>query len=637
MNKPLLLLSVSSPCFLFRVFCFLSVFSVVPLSTCFAQSTSGKAYVGYAKYDDQIWEYDGLSLDFTAKVGCAILLTREQLEPYIGGTITGMRVGWDTSTQTGSYQGFVRNTFNGENLTTSKSTTVRYRYSDSNPGWNNMTLTNYVIPEDVQQLVVGFTTTLKKGVCAIPMLYPHDTPNSCYLWVDGDNDADGNPIWRDMNDRGILPILLTIKDSQGTFNFLPVITSFTDDGVVWTGEAVEALMRIRNAGSVAIKNIELTSRQGEDVFSKKVTLSKQITAATTSSNIMVPIYCFHTGEVEVSITKVNDKEVSAPSSVKVNLIGVPPAVGEQYERRPLVEYYESENSYMSPRYYDEIVGPSLKNKENYLTFVCQHLDDQFMTGDDDATTLSLWLCDNDSSLVSIPAMTIDRAMSTDNILFQQGAANNPMFSVLYEPYASQVLNEAMNHPTFAAVEVIGGWQQDGETIDIIAKTDVAKGIMPEGEAPRLTVYLMERNVDSDSQLFWTDKEKEETMGHYTHVNVIREILSDVEGDVIQEGTDTVTYQTVIAPDWNKDNLYLVAFIHRGKDKGGKFMHVLNSAEGEITEGTGIRENSQFTIHNSQLAGAVYDVSGRRVDRSHFPISSVHPRGFYIVNGHKWVK
>lgn len=593
-----------------------------------AQSTTGRAYVGYAKFSDQIWEYDGLSLDHNAKVGCAALLTREMLEPYVGGTIVGMRVGWDTSTQTGTYNAFVRQDFNGEDLSTGKGT-VRYSYSDAMPGWNNLTMSNYQIPEDVQQLVVGFTTTLKKDVCAIPMLYPHDTPNSCYLWVEGDNDENGAPIWRDMKERGILPILLTIKDTQGTFNFLPSIVSLVDNGVVWTDEPTDGLMRIRNKGSQTIKSLELTSRQGEQSFSKKVNLSQTITTGNTSRPIMMPLYCFHTGDVEVSITKVNDHEVPYPPTWTVNFIGVPPAVGEQYERRPLVEYYESENSYMSPRYFDEYVGPSLKNKLDYLTFVCQHMDDQFMTGDDDATMLALRLCDNDSSQVSIPAMTIDRGMATDNILFQQAATSNPMFNVLLEPYASQVLNEAMNNPTFVALEANGYWQKDGETVDIIVGGNVEPGIMPEGEQPRLTVYLMERNVDTDSQLFWTDKEKEESMGQYTHANVIREILSDVEGDAIPEGAISAAYQTQADPSWNLENLYVVAFVHRDGRRGGKYMHVFNSAQGEITDGTGIRAVNGERLKNGKWAGTLFDLSGRHVSRA--------SKGIYLKNGKKVVK
>ena len=592
-----------------------------------AQSTTGKTYVGYAKYDDQIWEYDGLSLDFDAKVGCAILLTRDMIEPYIGGTITGMRVGWDTSTQTGSYEGFVRASFNGEDLTSSKATTVRYNYSSSEPGWNNLTLTKWEIPEDVDQLVVGFTTRLKKGVCAIPTLYPHDTPNSCYLWVEGDNDQLGNPRWVDMNDRGILPILLTIQDSKGEFNYVPVITSYLDNGVMLTDEASDCLVRIKNLGSQTISSVEVTSKQGEQTFSKRVSLSKAVKPGFTSGTIMLPLYCFHSGEVEVSITQVNDKEVSRPCSYVTNVIGIPSDVANKYTRRPLVEYYESENNYMSPRYYDEIVYPSLRSKLGKMTYVSQHLDDQFMTGDDDATRLALQLCDNDSSAVSIPCMTIDRAISTGNLLFQQNSAWNPMFSVLYDPYASEAYKAAIQRPTFVSVQASGKLQEDQATLSVEVNGDVAGGIMNAGEKPRVTVYLMERDVFSDSQIFWTDKEKEEHMGEYIHANVIREILSDLDGDEITDGGDFAkTYQTELDPTWQLENLYLVAFIHRDHKQGGKYMHVLNSCEGELDVTVGVKDLEDKTTQGNI---SLYDLTGRKVQGT--------KHGIYILNGKKILK
>ena len=117
------------------------------------------------------------------------------------------------------------------------------------------------------------------------------------------------------------------------------------------------------------------------------------------------------------------------------------------------------------------------------------------------------------------------------------------------------------------------------------------------------------------------------MGHYTHANVIREVLSELEGDIISEGTATTLYQTQVAPDWNKDNLYLVAFIHRSKDNGGLHMQVLNSNEGTITDGTGIREMKNESVNNEKRNGALYDLSGR-------PFNSHLPKGVYITNGHK---
>lgn len=594
----------------------------------FAQSTSGKVYVGYAQYSDQIWEWDGLSLDRDATVGCAILLTSDMLKPYIGGTITGMRVGWDTASQTGTYNGFVRKEFNGEDLTTGKAT-VRYDYSSSTPGWNTMALTKYEIPEDVNQLVVGFTTNLKKNVCAIPTLYPHGVKNSCYLWVEGDNDSSGKAIWRDARESGILPIQLIIQDSKGTFNYLPVTTIMSDNGLVVTDEYSDCLVRIKNAGSVAIRNIEVTSRQGEQSASKTIVLSSNIDPGATSRLFLIPICCFQTGEVEVSITKVNNKEIANPEVHKLDLLGIPAAVSEKYIRRPLVEYYESENNYMSPRYWDEIVQTNIRGKVDDLTIVCQHLDDQFMTGDDDATALALRLCSNDSSAVSIPAMTIDRAMCTDNISFQQNTTKNPMFSVLYEPYGSEALQSAMDHPTFASVNVGGYWDEDGETIHVRVGGEVEPGVLPAGEKARVTVYVMERFVDSDSQLFWTEKEKEEQFGHYTHYNIIREILTNTEGDEIEgEGKFQTAYETVLDPSWKRDDLYLVAFVHRDGAKGGRFMHVFNSNEGAIGDTDAIHDVNIA----KQFGNEIYDLSGRKV--SNRPTMK---KGLYIVNGQKVVR
>ena len=592
-----------------------------------AQSTSGKVYVGYAQFDDQIWEYDGLSLQFDAKVGCAIKLTRDMLAPYAGGTITGMRVGWDTSSRTGTYEGFVRQDFNSENLSTGKAT-VRYSYSDANPGWNNMTMTNYVIPEDIDQLIVGFTTNLKKDVCAIPTLYPHNTPNSCFLWVEGDDDDEGNPNWVDMNDKGILPILLTIKDSEGKFNFVPVINLLTDNGIQRTETADDVIMRIKNMGSQKINNIEVTSRQGEQSWSETI----QVSAASgaTSKIFLAPIYCFHTGDVELSITKVNNKELATPETRTVNIIGVPKDVASQYTRRPLVEYYESENNYRSARYYDEYVSAPVKAKENSISFVCQHLDDQFMTGDDDATSLALWLCSNDSSKVSIPAMTVDRAMATDNILFQMASTPTPMFDVLTQSSLAQaVFDAAARRPTFVSLSVGGTLAGDKGNLSVEVNGDVAPGILPEGEDLRLTVYLMERDVESDSQLFWNEDEKEQYQGMYTHPNVIREILTAPEGDPIPAGGSVKeTYQIELDPSWTADNMHLVAFIHRNGELGGKCMHVFNSAIGDITEATGIEriQSGQQTIKND-----TYDLSGRKVDNSKLP------KGIYIINGKKVVR
>ena len=609
----------------FFLFCVLLLMMAAPANIV-AQSTTSKVYVGYAKYDDQIWEYDGISLPFDSKAGAAILLTHDMLEPYVGGVIKSIRVGWDDQKTKGNYDCFIRKDFHSEDLSTG-SKQVSF-------GWNTVTMSEYEIPADVNQLVVGFTTTLKKDVCSIPLVYPQYVKHSCYLWVDGDFDSQGHPNWVDMSPNQkfrTLPILLVIQDAKGEFNFVPVINSYVDDGVMLAGKAGDCLMSIKNVGSQTIKSVEVTTRQGEDVYSKLVTFTNSnIASGKTSSPIMLPLYCFRSGEAEVSITKVNGKAVQKEAKVTTNLLAIPNDVAAQYPRRPLVEYFESENSYFSPRYYDECIAPAIRSYKSRITFVCQHLDDQFMTGDDDATTLALLLCSKDSSIVTIPAEAIDRGMSTDYISYQiAGARMSPMFDCLYEPNGAKAIKAALEHPTFVDVETSGVMENDGETVVIGVEGEVAAGILPEGEHPRLTVYLMERNVFSDSQMFWTDKEKEEHKGEYTHVNVIREILSSTEGDPIAaSGKISEHYSTQIAPDWNVENLYIVAFVHRDGKLGGRGMQVFNSAEGEIIP-VGVKDLPTLNTEPSTLN--TFDLSGRRIQPS-----QMRP-GIYIINGKKVVK
>ena len=619
-----------------KLYTLLMAVLVLPATLAAQGLTTGRVYAGYATNNEKIWEYDGLSMSFDAKVGCAIVLTKDMLRPYIGGTITGMRVGWDTSEMTGTCEGFVRRTFNGEDLTTGKAT-VRYIANATNAGWNDMPLHSYEIPEDVDQLVVGFTTTLKKDVCAIPLLYPHGVPNSCYLWVEGDYDAQGNPHWLDMCDRGKLAILLTIRDSKGTFNSLPVITMVTDNGVGITDEPGDVLIAVRNMGSQPIKDIEVTSKIPGDEWSQ--TIPATISVGATSKPFLAPIFGFRSGDVELSITQANGQQVADPKSHKANLLVVPEEVARKYTRRPLVEYYESENNYRSARYYDDVVEAPVMNMGSKITFVCQHLDDQFMTGDDDATKLALRLCDGDSAQVGIPAVTIDRAMATDNILFQQNSTPNPMFDALYDPYATQALNAAIARPTFVAVNAEGNLGADGETLTAHVGGDIARGILPEGERLRLTVYLMERDVESDSQIFWNEKEKEGYSGKYTHANVIREILSAPEGDAVNEGDFEADYKTYLAPEWNTENLYLVAFVHRDGKLGGRRMHVLNSTKGNIDLTDGIEGvlgsefgemvNGKWSNGKWSNGKILYDLTGRRITKP--------AKGLYIRNGKKFIK
>lgn len=72
--------------------------------------------------------------------------------------------------------------------------------------------------------------------------------------------------------------------------------------------------------------------------------------------------------------------------------------------------------------------------------------------------------------------------------------------------------------------------------------------------PRVTVYVVENNIKAQQQAAVT--------GDYYHNHVLR-TYNSIWGDVIKWNGDTFEYECklTLEPEWNKDNIYVVAFVH----------------------------------------------------------------------------
>ena len=93
---------------------------------------------------------------------------------------------------------------------------------------------------------------------------------------------------------------------------------------------------------------------------------------------------------------------------------------------------------------------------------------------------------------------------------------------------------------------------------------------------------------------------------------------------LAEGDFEKTLQTLLDPNWDIDNLYLVGIVHRDGKLGGKRMHVFNTAKGNIVDATSIHEikNEKLKMKND-----VYDLTGRKVAK---------PTNGIYINGNKKV-
>lgn len=532
--------------------------------------------VGHCTVYDQIYPYDGLSLDSDARVGVGIVLPREIIGKYVGGIITAMYVGWDDESSTSEYECFIRKeSFNAANYASGNST-VQF-------GWNRVELNQVPVP-DVDRLCIGFYTDVKKDVCSIPKLYPWGVPNSVFLHS-GETTAEGDELWYDMHKvegMGIMPIMLVISDRRGVLIDMIEVTGFRSNTIVWRDDVHDAKVTIKNVGSNAIESLKISSTINdmtmgdEDLFEleEPIVPSDWIT-------LDLPVYCLGSGVHDIAITEINGREPKRIDTLKVDMIGVPWDIEGKYIHKPVVEYFCSEEEYKYPRQWEKMFWPGFKNYEQNFTIIQPHLDDKYMTGDNDALMGMLALVDNDSANVWVPAFTINRQDNMSYLAVLKGTIFHN--GTPYPEAIGSMYSEILLSPTFASVEVNAKFSDDFSSVNVEVSGVVEDNVMAEGEPLFLTVYLMERNVRSFDQLYWDEEDANEHADGMVHKCIIRDVLTDYWGDQLEQtgGNYSQSFAVELDHEWNTNNLYIAAFLNRSIENTTFSRNIINSAEGKI--------------------------------------------------------
>ena len=570
---------------------------------------NGLIYLGYARPDDVIYPYDGLSLDFDAKVGVAIKLPRDKFAPYIGGKLSQLYLGWDTEEMNGQAEAFVRTSLDGKNLASGKG---QLKF-----GWNTLKLDEPLAIPDVDTLVLGFYTQLKKGVIAIPKVYPQNQPHSCYLWTEGDM-VNGKENWLDANDFGTMTILGVVEDTDGKFHNMMDIESARFDQVVYRDSVATTLVRLKNVGSNPITSMEVTSDFNGKKWTMSLPFDKGI-APSTGGKVYLP-YCGQgSGVNRFYVSKVNGVEVKKPEVLDVNLVTIPQDVASQYRLHHLLEFWTSENSYMHVTYFEEYTRPYMEKFSERLTLVNQHTDDQFMTGeDDDVAHMMLDFVNNDSMRVFLPSLSLNRNRYVINRAAEE---DHPLLAVFYPEYGEMMMAEILDYPTFASVNATAKLDESKAKAKVEVTGHVAEDVLPKGESLYLTVYLMEYDVASDSQIFWDENQKAYYNGVYKHYNVIRQIMTPVYGEKLAQaaGDYAKSFEVDLDETWNAKNLRVVAFLNRSGENPSLERQVVNSCEVKLDVPTGI-ESVEAAV---AAPVEIYNLTGVRVN-------GFTGKGVYIV-------
>ncbi len=600
--------------------------ALTPALTASESTTSTKATratsvdaisIGYCSVSDYIYEADGITPEKDCNVGAAVLLTKEQFGDYVGGTIRSLQVGWNNRTYKPSVQAFVRTDINGTDLASAKFTPTNA------VGWNTVKLDKAVeITADMDSLFLGLKLKLTTGNY-LPTLYPHNVKNSCLLYQEGDDDANGNPIWRDLNDMGQLALMATVEDAEGKFHNIVSVPTFQYDVISRADSTSATQVRIYNRGTNDIGSIGIQVTQGDSVWSEEFELQTAI-APGYSAKYNIPVHCFKSGPATYTFNYVNGEVPAKPFTATVDQLAVPSGVAAKYVKRPLIEFYTNENSVYGPTYFGYITS-GLEGMRDRFTLISVHNEDQFMTGSesDDAITMQLALLNNDSTLVYLPAESIDRNTYSYSAWGSPGRLAT-VGHTLYTEAGAQVYSQILTTPTFASVTASGSVNDDQKGVSIDIDGDIADGVMPKGEPLYLSVYLVEHDVKSTSQKFWDETEEEKYGGEYTHECIIRRRLTPLFGTEIttEGGKFHQHFDQRISSKWAADKLGVIAFINRGEQNAADHRQVINSTECTLTPPAGI-EGVESSTEGRVVA--VYTTAGVQM-----PLGVKPAPGVYLV-------
>lgn len=348
-------------------------------------------------------------------------------------------------------------------------------------------------------------------------------------------------------------------------------------------------------------------------------------------------------DVKFTVTKLNGNDDLTPEN---NVHAVKVKVIERIvKRKVLLEIFSTENCTNCPQGH-EIIESSIDGRHEEIIEVGHHVGfytDQWTISEDEN-----YLNFYSAAIVTTfaPAGMIDRTLFSKADGHKnpyQGGDSCVVFDVVGADVWN-MLNVQLEKPAYAWIDLATNYNEEDSILTINTS---GKSITELGGEPRLTVYVTEDNLASDRQAGWNSAQK----GPYYQHNVNRHIATDVWGDqvALNDGFEK-EYKVKIQPNWNVDNLNVVAFVHNYSTKPNvkeryTDFNVYNAEKVQVRAHEvavdDVKEGSVFAlVHQDVLeivgeyeSGVIYNVNGQAVATLRgSPTTSIAnmPSGVYVV-------
>lgn len=537
-------------------------------------------FVGHANPAEVVYPYTGFSNNSSegGTLCFAVRLGADKFSNFEGAQLTGIRIGWGSGAEykTPDMEVFVRESLNGENIVTGTSQVAF--------GWNDIMFDTPYTIEAGKDLYLGGNVAWDPGSWLATGVYGYNLPEGTqFMGNVDDRGSDGNVNWMDVTDNGMVLLLLGIVNAEGEeFTDKATLVRFRSNEIQSLTSPGDAWLVIKNEGLNEINSVELSASLDDKTWSHTLEFNKAISGGV-QNEVTGGIQALGSGVHKIWISKVNDEAIEKPTKLDFNLIGVPDDVAAKYVRRPLVERWSSESEYRTPSYTDDIFLPGVMPVRDKISLLSHHFSDQYMIYhefDKDVDNEDIkYLVDfagGDKSRVSTPSFSVDRSFIPRNPIARSGDVS-VAYNFVYPEHISDLYKTAIETPTFASVDA-KATVSDGKC-EIEISGNIEPGIMPDNEPLYLTVCVLEDNVESTSQEFPDDPELiDRYHGVFTHHDLIRLKLTDMYGEKIDvSGSYTKKYSCELEPEWNVDNMRVLAFLNRSGEKHNH-MQVINSVE-----------------------------------------------------------
>ena len=571
------------------------LFSLLFLTYVFASQAAEGIALGYC--NGQVTRSGTVSVDGETWVDAAILLTADMLSPYAGGHIVAVRAGLAARTNIDNVRVWVRKSLDGDELANGQVS------ADGEPGilrgWNEIELgTPYPIA-DGESLYVGLSYQQRAASSALSVV--EGSADGAFFFRGGEGAA-----WEDRSSSGLLSLeAVVMADNVAAYDLelFSATARYNAQGVL------EMQATVHNNGTQPVSGFTLTTTVDGSTEHFDYHYGQELAKGgltTLSFTADLPVEGLgKTRRLTMAISQLDGEAADeAPANNAQSVVF-------SYQRRVLIEEFTAEECTNCPRaarLLHNVLGQG--NNADHAVMVAHHsgYTPDFLTFRPSDIDYE-WLF-NHPVAVYAPGLMFDRV--AQEATFGADVYLTPVVDPVSEDFISAALSYSYTQPSSAYLELQASGSDATLSVTVSGGRSQVFGLTP----TRLTVGLVEDHIAQRAQVSldqWPE---------FEHTGALRAI-NTTWGDVVEWDADdhfTATYQFTLDPEWQRENLRVVAFLNDYDPDDPARCSVENSEQLSLS---GLTEAiSDATSSQRPVSTTIYNADGRRSANVHSGLNIV---------------